>query len=139
MRETVLTDAMANRIVQMVIEGNYVSTAMAAVGIPRSAYYYWRSRAEAEIEPYASLFRRIDEAEADAEVRLLAEVHRGLAREGNQTWILERRFPSRWGGRVKTAVQDNIDEILLRLKSDPELSAKVQHVLTQETVVPGRE
>ena len=95
-----------DRIVTWLQAGSFVETAAAAAGISKQTFYNWLARgarAEAEREE-PSLWawaRRIDQAQAEAELGLLGMVL-GAAKSGAwqaAAWYLERKFPERWRRR----------------------------------------
>ena len=92
-----LTPEIADRIVELVRDGNYFQVAAEAVGIHRSTLNRWIARGEEAGEgPYFEFAERLRRADAEAEVAAVAVV-----REGGKAWIanmtyLERRHPDRW-------------------------------------------
>ncbi len=115
---------MATAIVEAIEAGNYKATACAAAGIHRDTMHSWETRGEAGEEPFASFVLRLREAEAKAEMGLLAEIRgaQGGTKEcpGDvwtaRAWVMERRFPKRWGLRVRAAVNEELEGLLKRLE-----------------------
>ncbi len=136
-----LTPETQAAIVASIEAGNYRVTAAAAAGVHRNRLAEWEKRGESGEEPYASFACALQKAEAKAEMGALAKI-RG-AQSGtpgvsgadvwtNEAWFLERRFATRWCARVKQQVAENVDALLSKLKSDPDLHRKVVDVLTAE-------
>jgi AcrR family transcriptional regulator len=125
-RPSKLTQDVANRIVEALLEGNYLETSAALAGVSKASVYRWLRRAD-ELEAKAleqtaeddvDLYDLVDPdewlyldfrhatkaAEAWAERELL-----GLVRRAARGWqayatILERRHPARWGRRLDAHV-----------------------------------
>ncbi|MHB8533024.1 MAG: hypothetical protein ACYDC2_09920 [Solirubrobacteraceae bacterium] len=113
-RPTKLTAKLADKLVKLVEDGNYVLVAASACGIGRQTFYDWQKRGEKALalaldpepkpipeseRPFAELAERLDTAAAKAEVDALA-----MVRKQSKLWqasmtFLERRFPDRWGRR----------------------------------------
>jgi hypothetical protein len=129
-RPTSLTPEVQKRICQALRAGNYRETACAAGGIHKDSFYTWLKRgASGEEEPYASFVVAVEKAEAAGEKKLLREIRSGVDNWQSRAWILERRWPGRWSGRVRVTVSDHVDALTAKLKADPELHRKVADVL----------
>lgn len=122
-RPTKLTNDLRDRILDAVLEGNYVETAAQVAGVNKTTLYRWLRRAE-DIEARArehmadddeDLYARVDvdewvyldfrhaikSAEAYSEAELLRLAKRFGPLGGWQAFmaVLERRHPTRWGRR----------------------------------------
>lgn len=126
-RPTSLTPEVERRILSALRGGNYREAAAQAGGVHRHTLRNWIVRGEAGEEPYAAFLAAVEKAEAFAERRLLKLIKVGLEGWQSKAWIMERRWPSRWGGRVRSAVNDELAAIMKRIeeKLDPETFAKV--------------
>lgn len=137
-RPTKLTPEVQEQILADLRGGNYRTTACARAGIHRDTLYKWEQRGATGEEPYASFFDAIQKAEAEAEVEALTRIRtaqpavtgeggRGADLWQKDAWLMERRWPSRWGGRVRATVNDELAAVLKRIeaKLDPETFAKV--------------
>lgn len=140
-RPTSLTPQVAEKILTAIRKGNYKSTACAAAGIPRSSLHNWEQRAETGEEPYSSFIDEMRQAEAEAEMALQEEIRNakpaitgvcGPDPWTSRAWIMERRWPNKWSGRVKVTVNEEIDSLTKKLARDPELHRRVLHVLSDE-------
>ena len=117
-RPTKLTPETHARIVQAIQAGNYIETAAAYAGISKNTLYEWlrrgarekerlasnrRARPQKAEQPYLEFADAVEKALAEAEVRDVVTVLK--AADAGQwqaaAWRLERKFPERWGYKVK--------------------------------------
>lgn len=110
------TPALITAISSDVRKGSHPPVAAAAAGVPRNTYLAWMERGRrdegtATDSPERAFRAALIEAEAYSEqvlLRLIYDLADGSVSAGNlraACWILERRFPSRWGEGVKAAAQ----------------------------------
>jgi hypothetical protein len=100
-RPSIITDVFrVQKLLRAVANGNYLETACALAGIPKSTLHNWRQAAEAGDIPCIAFLNAIEKAEAIAE----SEAVRNVREAGKlpQFWaaemtFLERRKPDRWG------------------------------------------
>lgn len=107
-----LNRTVCDKIVEGVLKGNYVSTVCQSVGINRSTYYDWKKKGKQGIEPYKQFYDRVTEAEAQAEMDILNVIYTNAIDEGNwvsSAWILERKYPDRFGKREQMALATDND------------------------------
>lgn len=107
-RPTKLTKARHDAIVKAIEQGNFAQVAAAANSITEQTYYNWLNRGQVDIEAgtssiYARFFEAVKEAEAQAEIRQMAELQRDDKWQ-RRAWWLERRFPKRWGQKQSLEV-----------------------------------
>jgi transposase len=138
-RPTSLTPEVEKAIVLALRAGNYRDTAAQAAGIHRHTLRNWVIRGEQDEEPFASFLAALEKAEAAGEKKLLREIRKGVDGWQSRAWMLERRWPSRWSGRVRLTVSDHVDQLTSKLKADPELHRKVLDVLAGEEPAPGEQ
>lgn len=142
-RPTSLTPELADRIVDMVRGGNFRATALRACGLSKNVIRNWELAGEEGKEPYASFTERLQEAEAESEAKLVAEVRNARPQvvgvSGPDLWqarlaLLERRFPNRWSARVRTTVDEELSALMKRLeaKLDEDTFAKVVHASRED-------
>lgn len=145
---SMLTDAVKASLLESLRGGNYRVVACAKAGIHRDTLSGWEQRAKAGEEPYASFIAELHQAEAESEARLLAEIRQAAPAVTGvsgpdlwqaKAWILERRFPKRWGLRVRAAVNEELEGLLDRLQKrlDADVFEKVIDAAREET--PGEE
>jgi hypothetical protein len=131
-RPSKLTTDLVDRIVDAVLEGNYLETAAQVAGVGKSTLHRWLRRAdEAEARalehvtdedleehgqaalydvvdpadwPYLDFRHALKSAEAYAESELLRRTARAARGWQASMTILERRHPSRWGRRLDANV-----------------------------------
>jgi hypothetical protein len=137
-RPTSLTPDVQRAICASLRAGNYRETAAQAAGIHRHTLRNWVVRGEAGEDLFAEFLAEVEKAEAIGERRLLREIRKGVDGWQARSWILERRWPARWSGRVRVTVSDHVDQLTAKLKADPELHRKVLDVLAdQEPATQG--
>lgn len=137
-RPSKLTDDVAQRILDAVLEGAYLETAAQAAGVSPRTLHRWVERGadaearaleqfgdtpdEPELEelyehldprdwPYLDFRHALKSTEAFAELELLRKVSNKI---GDRPWqaymtILERRHPSRWGRRMEVKHDGAVD------------------------------
>lgn len=126
-----LSNGSADRIAKLVRQGVYPETAAAAVGVAGRTFFRWMAKGEAGEPAYIEFWQTIKKAEATAEVRLHLSVRKRPENWQAHSWIMERRWPSRYGGRVRLTVSEEREAMLSKLQKDPELLEKVRDVLDQ--------
>ncbi len=131
-RPTSLTPDVQAIVVEAIGRGLYRETAAQLAGVVRKTLWNWEQRGEAGEEPYAEFFHAIKKAEAQAESDVIDGVRAGCEGWQSKAWIAERRWPSRWSGRVRVTVNDHVDALTAKLRSDPELHRKVSDVLADQ-------
>lgn len=131
-RPTSLTPEVERAIRIAIENGNYRETAAKAAGVHRNSLRNWVERGESGEEPFASFLCTLEKAEAVAERRLLKAIRKGEPAWQAKAWLMERRWPARWSGRVRVTVTDHVDQLTHKLKSDPELHRKVVDVLADQ-------
>lgn len=107
-----LTRTVCDKICEGVLKGNYITTVCRSVGISSATYYIWKKKGEKGIEPYKEFYERVTEAEAQAEMDILNVIYTSAIDQGNwlsSAWILERKYPDRFGKREKMALQSDTD------------------------------
>ena len=138
MRPIELTPEVQRVIVSAIRRGHYRETAAKLAGVSYRSLRRWEERGEHGEAPFAEFCQALQKAEAKAEARLLKQIANAkpaVHGEGGsgadlwqaKAWIMERRWPSRWGGRVRATVNDELAAVLKRIeaKLDPETFAKV--------------
>lgn len=132
-----LTKAICDKIIDGMLKGNYVTTVCQSVGIHRSTYYAWKKKGEKGIEPYKTFYDRVMEAEAKAEMDILNVIYTSAIDQGNwvsSAWILERKYPNRFGKREQMALQtDNEFELKISSAKSPyELGEEEKKLLKED-------
>lgn len=132
-----LTRAVCDKICEGVLKGNYVATVCQSVGIHRGTYYEWKKKGEQGIEPYKQFYDRVTEAEAQAEMNILNVIYTNAVDQGNwvsSAWILERKYPDRFGKREQMALatDNNFELKISSAKSPYELGEKERKLLEED-------
>lgn len=117
-RVTKLTPEVHESIVKSLRMGGYLETAAAAAGVPSRSVRDWlRKGAEQPKSIYGRFRSDVMQASAEAEQRGVA----GLIRAANNgsvkalTWFLERRYPKKWGLKIRHYVQQEVDAAVERV------------------------
>jgi hypothetical protein len=108
-RPTKLTPETHAKIVSLIRAGNFRETAAASAGIDSSTLRDWLRRGAKGEEPYATLSRDLDVAEADAEVRDVLIIGKAAGKDWRAAqWRLAVRSPERWAkaARVELSGRD---------------------------------
>lgn len=109
---TKLDDDLTGKICQAIRAGNYMETAAAYAGVPRSTLYDWLKRGRDRPDSvYGALVEQVELAVAEAEVRDVALIAKA-ADDGvwqASAWRLERRYPDRYGRRTRHDVSGRVD------------------------------
>lgn len=115
------TDATRELVLTALRAGNTKRAAAAYAGIDHATLYRW-------LESNATFRDSVQKAEADAEVRFVANIA-GAAVKGNWTaaaWWLERRRHDEWGNKDNANLADAVRELArARGLSDEETVAAV--------------
>lgn len=102
-RKPKLDERLTEQLVQLLKSGNYVETAIAAVGLSKSTFYEWLERGDHERvaqadEPYRVFREKVEHARAEGEATNVLRIARAAAEDWKAAaWMLERQFPDRWG------------------------------------------
>ena len=123
---TKLTPELHADIVRTIKAGNYIETAAAMAGINRDTFREWvRQGVRHPKGKYGSFAKDIEQAMAHAEVIDVLGIRKAGEKEWTaRAWLLERRFPDRWGKRGS--------EVTINLVQTPQwadLKAKIVEAL----------
>ena len=117
-RRSKLTPRVQKKILEAIRLGATYEVAARAAGIGERTLYRWKERGQrAKRGKFRQFWQALQQAEAEGEIRHLQTI----AEEGpsGSKWILERRYPDRWGrrDRVKheTDFGDALAQVLERL------------------------
>lgn len=132
-----LTRTICDKICEGVLKGNYVATVCQSVGINRSTYYAWKKKGEQGLEPYKQFYERVTECEAQAEMDILNVIYTNAIDQGNwvsSAWILERKYPNRFGKREQMALatDNNFELKISSAKSPYELGEEEKKLLEED-------
>lgn len=108
-RPTLITDELCEQVRPLVASGLSFEAVAARLGIGRRTLFDWLARGEADDPPEAdALFVRfaaaVREGEAELEATMLASITGDSGKRGEHgrfAWVLERRFPTRWGSKQR--------------------------------------
>ena len=135
MSKSKLTKDRCDFICENLRRGNYISTCCKAVGISRSTFALWKRKGKQGIEPYKTFLERVEQAEADGELRSM-EIIDEVASGGNwlaSAWKLERKYPQRFGKRERMDIGSDDDfKIEIKSKKSPYKMAEDERKLLEE-------
>lgn len=109
-RKTKLSPTVKSRICSVLANGNYIQTACAVARIHVSQFFRWMEKGEhAKSGIYREFYDAVKEAEQTAELACLAEIRQDESWQ-SKAWVLERRFPERWGrkDRLEANIQGSV-------------------------------
>ena len=132
-----LTRVVCDKIVEGVLKGNYITTVCQSVGIHKTTFYAWKKKGEQGLEPYKQFYDRVTEAEAQAEMDILNVIYTNAIDQGNwlsSAWILERKYPNRFGKREQMALatDNNFELKISSAKSPYELGEEEKKLLEED-------
>ena len=133
---TKLTKELCDEICSYIEMGNYINRSCEAVGISTSTFNSWKRKGAKGIEPYATFLERVKKVEAKAEMVHTGIIH-DVAQTGNwlaSAWLLERKYPNRFGKREQMALQTDNDFKLeiSTAKSPYELGEEEKRLLKED-------
>ncbi len=106
-RPTKISDALIEKVCGFIEEGNFIDTAAVCAGIHYCTYYNWikwgdRRHQDFKGGQYEVFFKAVKNAERRAERSILLDLYatKGMAWT-KFAWVLERRFPAKWGRRFQ--------------------------------------
>lgn len=110
-RPSKLTKTVQDRLVRAIEAGNYYEAACGYAGIGYSTFRRWMVRGEkAKSGKYGELREAITRAEANAEVRMVAQWQKHMPEDYRAIRdFLERRFPDRWGRRMDVSMKQQVE------------------------------
>jgi len=113
-RPTKLTPAVQQRIVSAVAAGNYYEAACAYGGVDYTTFRKWMQKGEsAKSGPFFELFDACKHAEAEAEVRIIAQWQQHIPDDWRAAQAFaERRWGDRWGRQERHVVQGDAERPL---------------------------
>ena len=109
-RKTQLSPKVQQIILHAVEAGTSLEAAARSAGVSPHTVREWRRRGRGEddrpaIEPYVSFAARLDNAQAGFEIDAASTIY-AACQDGKwraAAWLLERRYPQRWGRRSQRA------------------------------------
>src|ERR1700737_4296067 len=140
-RSALLTRERADKIIAAIEAGNWLVTAAGLAGVTAKTVRNWLKRAEEpDAEPefieFADRFRAV---QAEAENQLVVAVKNGAAVDPKcAQWLLEKRFPGRWGKRAEPeAPRSPTHTTIIVLPAERPLleDGKAQHSTVEAEVV----
>lgn len=96
-RPSKLTPELAEKIANYISTGNYASVVCGLVGIGETTYYNWLEKgSKSKSGKYREFWESIKKAEAAREAKWIKDID-GDPSWQSKAWLLERRYPERWG------------------------------------------
>lgn len=132
-----MTPQAQERICKALRVGTYRKTAAAAAGIGEKTLYTWLTRGEIEKSgAYHDFVEAVSLAEAQGEAALVAIINAASKLDYRAAcWILERKYPDRWGRRDAMAMTGTMEHAgeVHHVVSDVELTPEVQRAAARLT------
>jgi hypothetical protein len=150
---TVLTPQVQESIVNAIMAGSYIETAVAHAGIGRETYYGWMRAGAKGDDRYVAFAEAIKKAVADRTLYHVQNIRRHAAENWTASaWMLERTLPHLYGRRDREAVsreeipeerswnldllsieeQRNLREYLLKMAGDSPVDAEFEVLKSKE-------
>jgi transposase len=113
-RPSKLTAAVQAAIVKALRQGNYIEAAAGIAGVTKQVVYDWmRAGAQGKAPKYVKFLDAVKKAQADAETRHVGRITKAAEKQWQASaWMLERKFPDRWGQRIKVEVERQMNRLL---------------------------
>jgi transposase len=113
-----LDPAVMQRIVDLVRAGNFLGVAAKAAGIHRSSVHRWLHDGRAQKRGrYYQFVIAVEKAQAESESRDVMLIAKAAGEDWRTAaWRLERKWPRRYGTRVKLAIQQELEAVIGRLE-----------------------
>ena len=106
-RRCKLTLQLQQKIIELILKGNYVKVACNAVGISEVTYYDWIKRGEHAIKKhrtnkFSKFLKSIEIAQAESESKFVEIVQDASLYDAKHAeWMLERKSWKRWGRKER--------------------------------------
>jgi len=135
-----LEPTVTQKIVDLVRAGNYLEVAAIAANVHRTTVHRWlRLGREQRRGKYRRFLDAVEKALADAEARDVALIAKAASEDWRAAaWRLERKAPRRYGLRVQSSVQEELEGVLDRLQRglEPAVFEKVLELMASEEDSP---
>ena len=98
-----ITDALIAEVCGYIEEGNFIDTAAVCAGIHYCTYYNWAKWGDKNHHDfkgglYEKFFKAVKDAERHAEREVLLKLYEAKGMGWTKfAWVLERRWPAKWG------------------------------------------
>jgi len=98
-RGSKFSEEIVRKLIASIQAGNYIETACRYAGISHTTFYRWLEKGEkSRSGKFRDFVRQIEEALAISEQKMVLEINKAEDWRA-KAWLLERRFPERWGRR----------------------------------------
>lgn len=106
---TKLTDACKKRLIDAILDGNYLDVACRSAGITYRAFRYWMVKGQAATSgEHFHFFQETNAAIAQAEIELVRQVRKASEVDARHAeWMLVHRYPERWAAMPSTQIDVN--------------------------------
>ena len=106
-----LTESIANRLVDLVRRGNFLAVACKACGVTPSQLHKWLERGHSGDSHYRDFALRLHAAQAEAEIDLVETLNEAASRDWKAAaWKLERKYPDRYGPRLEARIESQVTD-----------------------------
>ena len=110
-RNTKLNEELIQKFEALLSAGNYQVTACHALGVSQSTFHQWMKKGEEAGDGlYLQFQQAVKRAEHIAEAKWMRDISQDPSWQ-SKAWLMERRFPERWGRKDNLALNHsgNID------------------------------
>jgi hypothetical protein len=118
-RPSKFTPEVTEPLLELIREGNFLSTAAPAAGVSRRTVHGWLRKGRAgETDEFADFFRDYQKAAREAEIKMLRVIMTAAAEDPDHArWYLERKRPDLWSraGKEVRELQKQIEAIERKL------------------------
>jgi hypothetical protein len=135
-RNTKCTEPVTEAVRLALIHGMTFESACECGGISKQTGYDWLKRGESGEEPFLTFSDAVKKAQALGEYALVRTIQDATVKHWQAAaWLLERRFPEKWGRRISTlelTMQDKEDLATARKNremSDQERAERLEYLL----------
>lgn len=103
-RPTKCNPQIAEEIAAYINEGTSNDSAARLAGICPKTFYNWLERGEKDENPFSDFLHIIKKAHAAFEKQMTSEIKAGVPNWQSRAWLLERKYPDKYGQRTRHEV-----------------------------------
>jgi len=131
-RPTKINDALIEKVCEYIEEGNFIDTAAVCAGINYCTYYNWIKWGDERHQDfkggaYEKFFKAVKDAERRGENHILQCLFNAEGKNWiRYAWVLERRFPAKWGRRFQQLPASQAEDGVKGIEQAQEALRKAQ-------------
>lgn len=134
-------------IVDVIVEqlriGNYFETACAVAGIDKTTGYLWLKKGAKQTRgAFRDFSNSVEKAQHEAEAVLVGRiVAHGKEQWQANAWMLERKFPEKYGQRIRLTIDreltDAVQRVEVEFRDEPQLLERALRALAGDSSAPA--